>query len=218
VQRMTRRIDARRHQDCHVDELHLTGRHGPRRTATSDAGAPIARVDARVLYRAVVQSERRVVVIDDDPTGTQSVADVPIVTQWEVGDLRWALAQAATTLFVLTNSRSRPVMALTSPGKCPDNRLAVSPALKPTPSKLGSRATTESGSKIAAPERPWGAAGFVRTWSLRRPRSIHRWAAPAMVGFDRVVSGRHHAHNTERKDSTLLVPYPQSHFQKAFVA
>jgi uncharacterized protein YgbK (DUF1537 family) len=48
-----------------------------------------------------------VVVIDDDPTGTQSVADVPIVTQWGVSDLRWALAQATTAFFVLTNSRSK---------------------------------------------------------------------------------------------------------------
>jgi uncharacterized protein YgbK (DUF1537 family) len=47
-----------------------------------------------------------VVVIDDDPTGTQSVADVPIVTQWTVSDLRWALVQPVTASFVLTNSRS----------------------------------------------------------------------------------------------------------------
>ena len=64
-------------------------------------------VEPTLLEGTVIRSGRRVVVIDDDPTGTQSVANVPIVTQWTVSDLRWALTQPTTSLFVLTNSRSR---------------------------------------------------------------------------------------------------------------
>lgn len=51
-------------------------------------------------------SGTRVVVLDDDPTGTQSVQGVPVLTRWEPEDLRWAFAQPATVFFVLTNSRS----------------------------------------------------------------------------------------------------------------
>ncbi|RRO14468.1 hypothetical protein EIL87_20015 [Saccharopolyspora rhizosphaerae] len=45
------------------------------------------------------------VVLDDDPTGTQTVADVPVLTTWGVDDLRWALTPGGTC-FVLTNTRS----------------------------------------------------------------------------------------------------------------
>jgi uncharacterized protein YgbK (DUF1537 family) len=50
--------------------------------------------------------DRRVVVLDDDPTGTQTVHDVPVVTGWTADDLRWALDQGTTTVYVLTNTRS----------------------------------------------------------------------------------------------------------------
>jgi uncharacterized protein YgbK (DUF1537 family) len=46
------------------------------------------------------------VVLDDDPTGTQSVADLPVLTRWEVEDLAWALTQRAPAVYVLTNTRS----------------------------------------------------------------------------------------------------------------
>jgi uncharacterized protein YgbK (DUF1537 family) len=49
---------------------------------------------------------RRIVVLDDDPTGSQVVHDVPVLTSWEDEDLRWAFAQPSATFFVLTNSRS----------------------------------------------------------------------------------------------------------------
>ncbi|RAX23716.1 MULTISPECIES: four-carbon acid sugar kinase family protein [unclassified Actinomyces] len=49
---------------------------------------------------------RALVVLDDDPTGTQSVADLPVVTGWEVEDLAWALATGASAVYVMTNSRS----------------------------------------------------------------------------------------------------------------
>ena len=46
------------------------------------------------------------IVLDDDPTGTQSVADLPVLTRWEHEDLDWALAQDAAAVYVLTNTRS----------------------------------------------------------------------------------------------------------------
>lgn len=55
---------------------------------------------------ALVAAGRRLVVLDDDPTGTQTIADLPVLTSWSVADLRWALQQPTTGFFVLTNTRS----------------------------------------------------------------------------------------------------------------
>lgn len=46
------------------------------------------------------------VVLDDDPTGTQSVADLPVLTAWEVDDFRWAFDTGKPAVYVMTNSRS----------------------------------------------------------------------------------------------------------------
>ena len=46
------------------------------------------------------------VVLDDDPTGTQSVSDLPVITSWGIEDLEWGLATDALAVYVMTNSRS----------------------------------------------------------------------------------------------------------------
>jgi len=48
----------------------------------------------------------RLVVLDDDPTGTQAVADLPIITRWDADDVRWALDRPGPGFAVLTNTRS----------------------------------------------------------------------------------------------------------------
>jgi uncharacterized protein YgbK (DUF1537 family) len=53
-----------------------------------------------------IRAGRRLVVLDDDPTGTQCIADLPVLTRWAVPDLQWALRQPTTGFFVLTNTRS----------------------------------------------------------------------------------------------------------------
>ena len=51
--------------------------------------------------------DRRIyVVLDDDPTGTQSVSDLPILTRWDVEDFIWAFESGKTAVYVMTNSRS----------------------------------------------------------------------------------------------------------------
>jgi len=52
---------------------------------------------------------RKVVVLDDDPTGTQTVNNVLVLTEWSVGALQHALARDGTVFYILTNSRSYPV-------------------------------------------------------------------------------------------------------------
>ncbi|WP_229925150.1 four-carbon acid sugar kinase family protein [Streptomyces sulfonofaciens] len=58
--------------------------------------------------RQALAGARRVVFLDDDPTGTQTVRDLPVLTRWSVEDIRWALRQETAGFFVLTNTRSLP--------------------------------------------------------------------------------------------------------------
>lgn len=48
----------------------------------------------------------RLVVLDDDPTGTQSVADLPVLTGWDTADFAGVFATDAPAVYVLTNARS----------------------------------------------------------------------------------------------------------------
>lgn len=54
---------------------------------------------------ATAGREAFLVVLDDDPTGTQSVADLPVLTRWGVDDLEWALSLDAGAVYVETNTR-----------------------------------------------------------------------------------------------------------------
>jgi uncharacterized protein YgbK (DUF1537 family) len=56
--------------------------------------------------RAEADPDAVLVVLDDDPTGTQSVTGLPVLTRWEPADLDWALATGARAVYVLTNTRS----------------------------------------------------------------------------------------------------------------
>ncbi len=64
--------------------------------------------DLRPQIRAMVasQPQHKLVVLDDDPTGTQTVHDVPVLTVWDVETLRGEFAQPGPCFYILTNSRS----------------------------------------------------------------------------------------------------------------
>ena len=47
-------------------------------------------------------------VLDDEPTGTQTVHDISVLTRWSVEALRAALASDDSVFYILTNSRSVP--------------------------------------------------------------------------------------------------------------
>lgn len=59
------------------------------------------------IRSALDRSSNRVIVLDDDPTGTQSVHGIPVLTAWSLDDLRWAFSQPTAGFFVLTNTRGR---------------------------------------------------------------------------------------------------------------
>ncbi len=54
-------------------------------------------------------SRRKVFVLDDDPTGAQTVYGVPVLTEWPLEALRAELENDLTASFLLTNSRSVPL-------------------------------------------------------------------------------------------------------------
>ncbi|NKX52067.1 hypothetical protein HER39_16135, partial [Arthrobacter deserti] len=108
--------------------------------AESLASYPTDRfVSAAEVAGAVARSGRVLVVLDDDPTGTQSVADLPVLPRWEVEDFRWALdlrpdGRQAPAVYVLTNTRTL------APAEAAErNRQVVTAAL---------RAAEETGTRV----------------------------------------------------------------------
>ena len=61
------------------------------------------------IQQQVKASGRKVVVLDDDPTGTQTVHSIPVLTEWPVEALRAELANDLPAFYLLTNSRSWPL-------------------------------------------------------------------------------------------------------------
>ena len=61
---------------------------------------------AAELERLLAQRDETLVVLDDDPTGTQTVHGVPVITDTTASGLREALAARPRVLYVSTNSRA----------------------------------------------------------------------------------------------------------------
>ena len=82
------------------------------KASTFAALPPVWPEELQARVQAAAQAaDRTLVVVDDDPTGTQTVHGVPIVTRWNVETLCAELRRASQCFFVLTNSRSLPSAA-----------------------------------------------------------------------------------------------------------
>jgi len=92
---------------------------------------PGVSVPAAAVAATVAEAPRVLVVLDDDPTGTQSVSDLPVLTRWEADDFRWAFTYRthgafAPAVYVLTNTRSLgPDEARVRNRECVENALAA---------------------------------------------------------------------------------------------
>jgi hypothetical protein len=62
----------------------------------------------RRIRRALADAGRRIAVLDDDPTGSQTVHDVEVVTVFEPDEIAAGLASAGSTCFVLTTPAACP--------------------------------------------------------------------------------------------------------------
>lgn len=60
------------------------------------------------IQQRVGASRRKLVVLDDDPTGTQTVYGIPVLTEWSVEQLVQELSNAQAGFYLLTNTRSLP--------------------------------------------------------------------------------------------------------------
>jgi len=59
-----------------------------------------------LIREAVRASKRKIVVLDDDPTGTQTVHNIPVLTEWSVEAIKAELQNDFPAFYILTNSRS----------------------------------------------------------------------------------------------------------------
>lgn len=63
----------------------------------------------QLIAKKVRESGTKIVVLDDDPTGTQTVHGVPVLTEWSEEILRLELKNDEPAFYLLTNSRSLPL-------------------------------------------------------------------------------------------------------------
>lgn len=63
-------------------------------------------VDSKDLAKARASRLDTIIVLDDDPTGTQTVHDIPVLTEWSVDSLINEFQTGTPLFYILTNSRS----------------------------------------------------------------------------------------------------------------
>ena len=78
-------------------------------TATLADLPPVWPESRLAAIQAKLPAAAKLVVLDDDPTGTQTVYDVPVLTTWAVDDLIAELVAPGPVFYILTNSRSLPL-------------------------------------------------------------------------------------------------------------
>ncbi len=59
-----------------------------------------------LIQERIQKLNRKIVVLDDDPTGTQTIHGLPVLTTWSVQVLKQELLNPGPGFFILTNSRS----------------------------------------------------------------------------------------------------------------
>lgn len=84
---------------------------------SADVLANFPQVDEEKLNAALAAeaaaSNRKIIVLDDDPTGVQTVHDIYVYTDWTVESLRKGFAAPEKLFFILTNSRGFTVAETT---------------------------------------------------------------------------------------------------------
>ena len=70
-------------------------------------------VDPADVRAATLSATKCLVVIDDDPTGSQSVSNIPVITSWAKDDFIWAFEQGLGAVFVLLNTRAEDSLTAT---------------------------------------------------------------------------------------------------------
>jgi uncharacterized protein YgbK (DUF1537 family) len=58
------------------------------------------------LSRVLAEDKKKIIVLDDDPTGIQTVHDIPVYTTYELDDIKDIFSSDYRLSFVLTNTRA----------------------------------------------------------------------------------------------------------------
>ena len=58
-----------------------------------------------LLNKEIAANNKKIVVLDDDPTGVQTVHDISVYTNWEKESIRQGFEEENHLFYVLTNSR-----------------------------------------------------------------------------------------------------------------
>lgn len=58
-----------------------------------------------LLNKEIMKNQKKIVVLDDDPTGVQTVHDISVYTNWEKDSIRQGFEETNHLFYILTNSR-----------------------------------------------------------------------------------------------------------------
>ena len=174
------------------------------------------RIPAQLVADAVAASSasnpRVLVVLDDDPTGTQSVADLAVLTRWDVEDFTWAFThirenQTKPAVYVLTNTRSLdPAEAAARNEEVVRNALA---AARPAGLNLGFVSRSDSTLRGHYPLEPDTIAQTVAAETGGMTDGVV--IVPAFPDAGRVTIGGVHY---MRGDAGTLTPVAQTEFAR----
>lgn len=67
----------------------------------------------KILQEEVAKNNRKIVVLDDDPTGVQTVHDISVYTSWDKESVRKGFEEENKLFYILTNSRGLTVSQTT---------------------------------------------------------------------------------------------------------
>jgi uncharacterized protein YgbK (DUF1537 family) len=171
---------------------------------------------ADAVASANAASHRMLVVLDDDPTGTQSVADLPVLTRWDVEDFIWAFGQAKPAVYVLTNTRSLdPAEAAARNAEVVRNALAAAGQADGTDAanpRLGFVSRSDSTLRGHYPLEPDVIAATVAEVSGEKTDGVV--LVPAFPDAGRVTIGGVHYMRGTGQDTGTLIPVSETEFAK----
>lgn len=180
--------------------------------AAYPAEVPIpAATVADAVAASNAETPRVLVVLDDDPTGTQSVADLPVLTRWDVEDFIWAFGQSKPAVYVLTNTRSLdPAEAAARNEEVVRNALTA--AGSPAQLRLGFVSRSDSTLRGHYPLEPDVIAATVAEASGEKIDGVV--LVPAFPDAGRVtIGGVHYMRGTGEAAGTLT-PVSETEFAK----
>jgi uncharacterized protein YgbK (DUF1537 family) len=179
-----------------------------------------AHLVADTVAASSAASPRVLVVLDDDPTGTQSVANLPVLTRWEVADFTWAFAHIAESesqpaVYVLSNTRSLgPVEAAARNEEIVRNALAAAGESGSAGSRLRLGFVSRSDSTLRGhyPLEPDVIAATVAEVSGEATDGVVM--VPAFPDAGRVTIGGVHYMRGTGDDAGKLTPVSETEFAK----